>query len=223
MINEAIPGGGVDFAGYYERPRLSLLDLYAGPAPKHVLEFGCGAGANLSALKRRYPACQTTGVELRPDAAAAARARGDVDALLVGDLLDPAAVPLQAAAFDLVVLSHVLEHFAEPNAVLARARHGLAPGGQLLVALPNIRHAWVLIELLWHGDFQYRPAGILDNTHLRFYTRKSAIRFLTASGWRVEACQPDIEGAKSRALARWSLGLASDFAAFAYNFRLRPA
>ena len=223
MINEAIPGGGKDFAGYYEQPRLSLLDLYAGPSPKRVLELGCGGGANLSVLKRRYPTCHTTGVELRPDAAAAARASGNVDALFVGDLLDPALVPLPAAAFDLVVLSHVLEHFAEPEAVLARARHGLAPGGQLLVALPNVRHAWVLVELLWRGDFQYRPAGILDRTHLRFYTRKSALRFLNTCGWRVEACEPDIEGARSRALARWSLGLASDFAAFAYNFRLRAA
>lgn len=221
MINEAIPGHGAAFAGYYETPRLALLDLITQPQVSRVLEVGCGGGANLAEIKRRFPACHTTGVELRAEAGLAAQGAGRVDTLLMGDVLDTSQVVLPAAAFDLVVLSHVLEHFAQPEVLLARVGEWLAPGGQVLVALPNVRHISLLLELVWRGDFQYQAAGILDRTHLRFFTRKSALRFLRSCGWQVEAHAADIAGPKSRLLSRLSLGWADDFAAFAYNFSLR--
>jgi trans-aconitate methyltransferase len=223
MINNAIAGHGRAFAGYYETPRLALLDMIAGEHVQQVLELGCGGGANLSVVKQRFPTCHTTGVELRADAAQAARSAVQPHTVIQGDALDPDQVHFAAAAFDLVICSHVLEHFAQPERVLDRVRQWLAPHGQLLVALPNVRHVSVLKDLVWRGDFRYQATGILDHTHLRFYTRKSARRFLLEAGWRIEACRADIDGPKSRRLSRWSLGLADDFAAFAYNFRLRPA
>jgi 2-polyprenyl-3-methyl-5-hydroxy-6-metoxy-1,4-benzoquinol methylase len=221
MINHAIEGDSTAFSGYYETPRLALLNLLGAAPLQRALEIGCGAGANLAEVKKRFPNCHTTGVELRSDAAQAATNSGRVDTVVHGDVLVPAQVHFAPASFDLVICSHVLEHFAQPDLVLARVREWLKPGGQLLVALPNVRHVSVLVDLLWRGDFRYRAAGILDHTHLRFYTRKSASRFLTDGGWRIEACHADVNGPKSRRLARWSLGLAEDLAAFAYNFSLR--
>jgi 2-polyprenyl-3-methyl-5-hydroxy-6-metoxy-1,4-benzoquinol methylase len=223
MINQAVDGQGPVFAGYYQTARLGLLRLVAGPQVQRVLELGCGAGANLSEIKKRFPTCETTGVELRAEAAHAARASAGVDHVLQGDALCADQIQFAPGSFDLVICSHVLEHFAQPEMLLARVRGWLAPGGQLLVALPNVRHLSVLVGLVWQGDFRYQPGGILDHTHLRFFTRKSAIRFLTDCGWRVEHCDADIEGAKSRHLSQWSLGWADDFAAFAYNFSLRTA
>jgi 2-polyprenyl-3-methyl-5-hydroxy-6-metoxy-1,4-benzoquinol methylase len=223
MINHAVDGQGPVFAGYYQTARLGLLRLATGAQVQRVLELGCGAGANLAEIKKRFPGCQTTGVELRAEAAQAAQASGLMDHVLQGDALSADQIHFAPGSFDLVICSHVLEHFAQPEELLARVRGWLAPGGQLLVALPNLRHLSVLVNLVWHGDFRYQPSGILDHTHLRFYTRKSAIRFLTDCGWRVERCDADIEGAKSRHLSRWSLGWADDFAAFAYNFSLRAA
>ena len=211
------------FVGYYGTPRLNLLALIDGAEPRHALEIGCGMGANLGALKRRFTACRTTGVELDAAAARLAQASGNVDEVILGDALDPRQVELPAGHFDLIVLSHVLEHFEFPERLLARCATWLAPGGTMLVALPNVRHASVLAELVLRGDFRYRPAGILDQTHLRFYTRRSATRLLQAQGWQVERVAADIDGPKSRLLHRLSLGLAEEFAAFAYNFRLRRA
>jgi SAM-dependent methyltransferase len=215
MATEAAPR-------YHSTMRLALLDLVIGePAPLRALDIGCGTGVTLQALKHRFPLCHTTGLEVQPAIAVLAQEAGCADRVLAGDVLDPTEVDFPEASFDLILVSHVLEHFAEPGSVLKRVQRWLAPGGQVLVALPNVRHASVIYELLLRADFEYKSAGILDRTHLRFFTRKSALRFLIAEGWRVEACEGEIDGPKSLLLNRLTCGLARDFATFAYNFRLR--
>ncbi len=209
------------FAAYFGTPRRALIDLLDGLQPNHVLEVGCGAGANLSEIRRRHPRCRTVGLERQPDAAAEARRRDGVDRLVEGDVLDHERIDFDPASFDLVVLSHVLEHFAQPEQVLARCRRWLQPGGHVLIALPNLRHAPVLGELLFGGDFRYRDDGVLDRTHLRFYTRTSAIRFLREQGLEPLRIAPDIDGRRWKLLQRASFGLGQEFAAFAYNFLVR--
>lgn len=221
MINESISRNSDEFRGYYENARTHLLDILGSHQPRRVLEIGCGGGANLAELKRRFPGCRTTGVELRGDAAEAAVQSKRVDEMKVGSVLDPAAVSFAPGSFDLIVLSHVLEHFSDPAAVLARAGEWLTPDGRLLIALPNIRHLSVMRELFVGGDFQYKSSGILDHTHLRFFTRKSALRFLTAEGYTVETVAADVDGTKSRLLDNVTFGAAREFAAFAYNFLAR--
>jgi SAM-dependent methyltransferase len=223
MINESIESRTEAFRGYYESPRTHLLDILGSHRPENVLEIGCGGGANLAELKRRFPSCRTTGVELRPDAADAAVAAGRVDDMKVGSILDEREIDFARGSFDLIVLSHVLEHFADPGAVLTRAGRWIRPGGRFLIALPNVRHLTVLRELILRGDFQYRPAGILDHTHLRFFTRKSALRFLAQQGLTVEAVAADVDDPKSRFVDAVTFGLARDFAAFAYNFLARQS
>lgn len=219
-MTDASRPGDAEFDGYYGTLRPALLDLIdTARAPTHALDIGCGTGALLAELSRRHPGCRTVGLERHADAAR--RARAVAHDVVEADVLDPA-LDLPAGHFDLVVLSHVLEHFAEPQAVLERVRGWLAPGGSVLVALPNVRHLSVVVPLLCRADFRYAPAGILDRTHLRFYTRRSALRFFDEQHWRVERCRADVQGTKSVWLDRLSLGLARDFAAYAYGFRVRP-
>ena len=218
MINERIDAQSSDFAGYYQIARIELLDLLGTYQPKRVLEIGCGGGANLVALKQRWPSCSTTGLELRRDAANAARQSGYVDEVLEADVTAADEALFAAGQFDLIVMSHVLEHFASPELVLGRANRWLSDGGRVLIALPNIRHVSVLWDLVINGEFRYQPSGILDHTHLRFYTRKSATRFLTANGLRILRTEPEFGGGKSRMLKRLTWGAADDLAAYAYNF-----
>jgi SAM-dependent methyltransferase len=209
--------------GYHDTARAPLLALLPPRPPRRALELGCGAGRTLALLRQRHPGVHTTGVERDTAALAAARAAGDIDTLIEADILDPALLRDARAGFDLVIVSHVLEHFEHPERVLDRVRGWLAPDGHVLAALPNLRHLSVLLPLVLRAEFEYRDAGILDRTHLRFFSRHSAERFFRAQGWAVEAAAADVNGTKSRALDRLSLGLARDFAAFAWNFRLRPA
>lgn len=206
------------FDAYFGTPRHALIDLADALALRRALEIGCGSGANLAEIRRRHPGCETVGLELHPDAAARARQRAGIDRLVEGDVLDHQRVDFEPAGFDLIVLSHVLEHFAQPEQVLARCRRWLQPGGHLLIALPNLRHGAVLGELLFGGDFRYREHGVLDRTHLRFYTRTSAIRFLREQGFEPLRVAPDVDGRRWKLLQRASFGLAHEFAAFAYNF-----
>ncbi len=86
--------------------------------------------------------------------------------------------------FDVIVCADVLEHLAEPERVLASVRRWLAPGGLLLVSVPNVANAAIRLSLL-AGRFEYSDKGILDRTHLRFFTRRSARRLVEQAGFRV--------------------------------------
>lgn len=209
----------VAFLSYYNTARSELLGLLeGGPAPARALEIGCGTGANLAEVKRRFPHCRTIGIEINETAAVLAEQAGNVDELHVGDVRDPAIASVAPDSVDLIILSHVLEHFAEPEGVLRACKSYLRKEGRMLIALPNIRHYSVLKQLLVNGDFRYQDHGILDRTHLRFFTRKSAKDFLAACGLEVVRAKPEIEGRGSRLLNAVTLGRGAEFAAYAYNF-----
>jgi 2-polyprenyl-3-methyl-5-hydroxy-6-metoxy-1,4-benzoquinol methylase len=91
--------------------------------------------------------------------------------------------------FDVVVCADVLEHLAQPETLLARIHDWLKPGGALLVSLPNIANVSIRTALLF-GHFRYTDRGILDRTHLSFYTLSSARQLLEGAGLRVVAAEP---------------------------------
>ncbi|NWG73393.1 MAG: glycosyltransferase, partial [Rubrivivax sp.] len=112
------------------------------------------------------------------------------DRLEVLDLEDPAwAERFADRQYDVVVCADVLEHLREPERVLRACRRLLRPDGWLLASVPNVAYAGLLVSLM-HGDFDYGREGLLDRTHLRFFTRRSFSRLLQAEGWRVERVEP---------------------------------
>lgn len=119
---------------------------------------------------------------LERDPEQAARARGRCKEVVVADL-EPAA-PLLAGPFDAIVYGDVLEHLTDPLAILRTLNRTLAPGGVVIVSVPNIAHLWVRLSLLV-GRFEYTERGILDRTHLRFFTRRSLLALLREAGLQV--------------------------------------
>jgi 2-polyprenyl-3-methyl-5-hydroxy-6-metoxy-1,4-benzoquinol methylase len=144
-----------------------------------VLDIGCGAGDNARILAKR--GWDVYGITLSPEEQASASLVcsavwiHDLDTGLPGDVAGP---------YDLALFSHVLEHLRNPEALLCQIRQILRPGGQIAVALPNILN-WHQRLLFLLGRFEYTDQGIMDVTHLRFYTFTSGKRMLEACGFRV--------------------------------------
>lgn len=153
-----------------------MLDL-VGPT-KRVLDVGCSSGYLARALVDEL-GCTVAGVESDPEAAA--KAQDVVQPLVVGDLdLLDLAEELDPASFDVVVFGDVLEHLRDPVRTLRQARALLAPGGFVVLSIPNVAHGDLALSLL-RGEWTYRPLGLLDKTHLRFFTQ-DGLRQLVAEG-----------------------------------------
>ena len=147
---------------------------------KRVLELGPAAGAVTRALVGN--GCRVVGVEV--DADAAAHLEEVAERIVVGDLSDPAVVAsaIDDEGFDVVLAGDVLEHLPRPLDVLRACRPALKPGGYVVISLPNIAHADVKLQLL-SGRFPYRDVGLLDRTHVHFFTRESIGELLRDAGF----------------------------------------
>ena len=151
---------------------------------KRVLEVGCASGVQTRILSQEQ-GCTVTGIEINP--AAAEEARPFCDAVIVGDLetldFDEA---LGDMLFEVITIADVLEHLREPARVLGALKKFLQPGGYIVVSIPNVAHAGLILELAM-GRFDYRPYGLLDDTHLRFFTLKSVTRLFSDCDLNIDA------------------------------------
>jgi len=162
-----------------ERTSLSVL---AGltPAGATVLDLGCGSGA-LGQYLRETRQCTIDGLTWSEAEAAHAQPhyrRVVVANLETCDLLET----FEHNIYDVIVCADVLEHLSQPERVLGACRSLLKSGGRLLTSVPNAGYAGLVAELL-QGEFRYREEGLLDRTHLRFFTRRSLGRFLGEHRW----------------------------------------
>jgi 2-polyprenyl-3-methyl-5-hydroxy-6-metoxy-1,4-benzoquinol methylase len=194
------------------------------PPATRVLEFGCATGYMSEVLKTRL-GCTVVGVEIDRDAAALAEQHAE--RVIVGDAekIDYAA-ELAGEEFDVVLFADVLEHLKEPADVLRRVRPFVAENGVVVASIPNIAHASVRLALL-AGEFRYREWGLLDDTHLRFFTRASIQDLFEETGYavthwlrqRFDVGETEIKVPEvPEAVREW---LASDPEATTYQFVLR--
>jgi methionine biosynthesis protein MetW len=154
------------------------------PEGARVLELGCASG-HVGRLLIRDKRCTVTGVEVDPAAAAQAQASGlDVR---VGSLSDAAFRSSIPGPFDVVVAADVLEHLPDPEPVLDHVKRWLVPGGLAIVAVPNIATWSVRGRLFFRGRFDYEETGIMDRTHVHFFTYESFHALLAKQGWTVTA------------------------------------
>ncbi len=157
------------------------------PDSIEVLDVGIGSGAlgQRLTVERR---CLVDGVTISPDEAAQSAAF--YRQIKVADLGTVGLDELFAGQrYQVIVCADVLEHLARPTQVLDACRELLADDGMLLLSIPNVAYVGLLGELLT-GEFRYRLEGLLDRTHLRFFTRRSLLRMLREAGWRVESVEP---------------------------------
>jgi len=168
-----------------------------------VLDIGCGTGGFGVTIRSVDPGAELWGVE--PVAEAADIASDRYDRVMTGFYpLDTEDLPNQA--FGAVFMLDVLEHMVEPAEALRAARSLLAPGGVLVASIPNVRHFDVWWPLVRHGRWTYTETGLMDRTHLRWFTRSSIEELFDVTGWTVNSLEginrTEPVGWKARFLAR---------------------
>jgi len=208
FLERLSPPEAPEATGYFHHARPDVQALVPSDA-RDILDVGCAAGVLGAALKAARN-CRVVGIERQPDAAAeAARV---LDEVHVGDATSLLG-ELPEASFDAVIAADVLEHLEEPGVALRRIRRVLRKAGVLTASIPNVRHHSVLRQLL-EGRFEYTDAGILDRTHLRFFTRQSFFDLLRQTGFtaaRVTAIRNPIPDDVRAALSRLTdTGLRTD-------------
>lgn len=166
----------------------SEMQAFVPATARVILDVGCGAGVFGAALKRAR-ATEGANLEvwgLERDPAAAALAAERLDKVLVGDA-QALAAELPPARFDCLVMNDILEHLLEPTELLNALRANLKPGGHVVASIPNVRYFNNVVNLAVRGRWDYTDEGILDRTHLRFFTRDSMVKLLVGCGYEVRS------------------------------------
>jgi 2-polyprenyl-3-methyl-5-hydroxy-6-metoxy-1,4-benzoquinol methylase len=166
---------------YYRTVRSDILQFLPSEFNR-VLEIGCSGGGFSEKLLRN--GAEVWGVE--PNTAAAEVA-GKKLTRVINSTFEEAEDQLPKGYFDLIVCNDVIEHMPDHDRFLQAIKAMMKERAVLVGSLPNIRHITALVKLLAFKDFPYRDEGILDRTHLRFFTRKSIERSLRQNGYEVEA------------------------------------
>lgn len=135
---------------------------------KTFLEVGCGEGHFGALLKDRSP-CYVWGVDSNAQSIRSASEKLDNTS---EGLFEPR-LALPQRHFDCIIFNDVIEHVANPDSLLTYARELLTKRGYVIASIPNVGHFPTIWRLAIHGTWEYKQTGILDTTHLRFYTRKS--------------------------------------------------
>lgn len=161
----------------------SILEFLVAE-PKFVLDVGCSMGDFTVQTKKRFPGAKVWGIE--PNARAAATAASRIDRVLIGtiDDIDWRREGVEPGDIDTVLLMDVLEHIYDPWRTLLTLRNLVAANAQILVSIPNVRNV-LLIQDLLSGYWRYRRAGLLDITHIRFFTRNDMQRMFYQTGFRI--------------------------------------
>ena len=170
---------------YYSYSRPEMLAFLPDNC-KSVLDVGCSNGKFLKGVKSKGIYC--AGIE--PHTASYELAKLNADIVINGSFTEDAiAVILDKSeykAFDCIFFNDVLEHLENPWNALELCKQLLAPGGIIIASIPNFLFYSNILHIIRHQDFFYQPSGILDITHLRFFTRKSIVRMFESSGYNIK-------------------------------------
>jgi 2-polyprenyl-3-methyl-5-hydroxy-6-metoxy-1,4-benzoquinol methylase len=170
---------------YMGGPSSTVLDLLSRP-PRFALDIGCSDGSFGMKIKAQFPEAKVWGVEPNPVGAREASARLDRVLVRTFDQIDWQGEGVRRGEIDTVFLFDVLEHIYDPWKTLLDLRNLVSPQAQVVTSIPNVRNLFLIQDLV-SGFWRYTPAGLLDITHIRFFTQDEMIRMFYQTGFRLTA------------------------------------
>jgi 2-polyprenyl-3-methyl-5-hydroxy-6-metoxy-1,4-benzoquinol methylase len=173
-------------AEYFGAARADFVARLPDAPQASVLELGCGAGATGALALAQGKCGRYVGIEL--DARAASLARTCLTEVIAGNI-EQMTLPLSPQSFDALIMSEVLEHLVDPWATLRELALLLKPGARVMASVPNISHHRVIAELI-RGRFELADSGVMDRTHLRWFTPESFVALFAQAGIVVDEWGP---------------------------------
>jgi 2-polyprenyl-3-methyl-5-hydroxy-6-metoxy-1,4-benzoquinol methylase len=193
-------------AAYYNFDKARIAALIS-KGPHRVLDVGCAAGRLGRKLREQDKVAELVGVEIFE--APASEAARFYDRVYTDDI-ETLELPLEEY-FDYIICGDILEHLRDPWSTLEKLHRLLKPQGVIIASIPNIRYWRILRDLVFLGKWEYVDSGILDNTHLRFFTRNSFLDTLQRAHFQILFDQVWINGRKQALLNRLTCGVFEDF------------
>ncbi|MBI1804263.1 MAG: class I SAM-dependent methyltransferase [Ignavibacteria bacterium] len=203
-----------NFSGknYYGHVRPEIITLVPD-GTQRVLDVGCGEGGSAAAIKTLPGVQEVMGIEFVEQAAQVASSR--LDRVIVGDI-ETLELDFPVGYFDCIICADVLEHCKDPWAVLRKLHVYLASDGVMIASIPNLRNLVPLIKIVCNR-WEYEDEGILDRTHLRFFTSRTMLDMFRTTGYLPKIAGSQVFGdLKFRLLRLLSLGLLKPFSVFRY-------
>lgn len=192
---------------YYIADRYDIVDILPSNI-NTVLDIGCSQGDFAATVKKKFD-CEAWGIEPMKDQADIAKTK--LDKVLHGHIEEHLNA-LPDNYFDVITFNDVLEHLVDPYEILSMLQPKLSANGHIAASIPNVRYIRNIYKMLVAKDWEYEDGGILDRTHLRFFTKKSMIRMFEDTGYTVENIKgiTQMQKAKSLIVDVCSLGSMHD-------------
>jgi 2-polyprenyl-3-methyl-5-hydroxy-6-metoxy-1,4-benzoquinol methylase len=176
---------------YSDSPRYDIVELIAQPTGS-ILEIGCGSGATGLIIKQKFHEVHFTGLEINKKAATVAKTRLDKVIIANIEKVDLKNYGIKKKSFDVIICADVLEHLYDPWKVLLTLRDYLKSDGKIIASIPNIQNIHIIMGLS-EGNWTYSEYGILDATHIRFFTFNEIERLFMASKLTIVNCTSNIQ------------------------------
>lgn len=166
---------------YYNKSRPEMQALLPKNASK-ILDVGCGEARMAEELKKKF-SIEVWGIEFMESEASIAAQKLDY---VINDTIENSMKKLPDNYFDTIFFNDVLEHLANPNEVLENIRSKLTKDGKIISSIPNVRYHKVFQQYLFKKNWKYERAGVMDFTHLRFFTSKSIKKLFEDAGYEIQ-------------------------------------
>lgn len=178
---------------YYMYSRSEIVNLIDADHDDEikVLEVGCGLGDTLASIKHKFPKAEVHGIELVERIAELGSKKFDIRS---GNIEKFEFSPDEK--YDYIIFADVLEHLYDPYTLLRNLKSQLNDNGCIISSIPNLMNANVIYELL-NGNFTYQDAGILDRTHIRFFTRDEIMHMFENEGYVMDSIKGSIDPTES--------------------------